>query len=126
ALSKTEFGGLVAEDGVGGALDAFAETFEGAGDTVLFATGLFDETALEQFAAGAEFLVGAVDALFAQDVVEAAVEGGFGPFGILGGLTEAVHELFVAFALFLDGGGEVVAGRGVVEGRRAGLEVVPL
>src|SRR5690606_3747362 len=70
AVGEPELGGLVAEDGVGGAFDAVAELFEGAGDAVLFAAGLLDEATSEELAAGVEFLVGAADALFADDVVE--------------------------------------------------------
>ena len=87
---------LVAEDGVGGTLDAAAELVETLGNSRLFFARLVHKATPEQLSAGlqaiADIRLGLRLGLLPEEIVKLGVQSGFGRLTRVGDLLQVLHE----------------------------------
>jgi hypothetical protein len=109
ALRETQGVRFVAEDRLGRALDARAQFLEVARDVGLEFPSLINETATQQFCACFHLAVGAALPVLAQQIIELAMQPGFGNLGVFGDLAQLLDEFLVLGLLGGDALGDFAA-----------------
>lgn len=90
-LGEAHGGGVVAEHGLGGALNALAQAVEVLGRAVLQGAGLVGKTVAQQLRAAAQGVLGVCLALLAEQIVELLVQARLGGFAVDGNLAQLLH-----------------------------------